>query len=356
MVPGLFITTTSLPQVKSGALHGYMYYGDPYAVSLSGDDIGDTVKIQVNAPVLSTPPYNNSPYCTFSSSPLISSLFSGLTLNSTTGVISGNYSGGTVASTNVLFTVTNGIDTVSTTLPMSAVVSTLNISNVTIPLEPSGQAWTYQLVAQGGNPAYTWGLTSNLPTPAPPALSINGVFNNSNIKFNTYTGELSGNAAISGSFPVSFQVTDNSTVPAVFNKGFFLIIGANQVVTPVDPSYVGYISSTAPGNTLTLNPASNKSFTLRMTKVSSPTISVAALDPTIQAAVVSIIDSGGTDGRVATISISNIPPTTLGDHTFELNITDGTTVIPVAVKYKAIASRNITVTQASPAPLPTENV
>ena len=346
VTPGMTISSSVLPQVRSGV--SYNYYGDPNAVT-GGLDAGLPIKISVDAP---------GSY-TVTSSPVLDAIFLPGTLTvSSDGTISGTYTGPAVVSTNVIFSATNGVDTVSITLAMSAASSTLAIANVAIPIQPAGQAWSYPLVANNAVGATRWSVTSSLPTnyPLPTGVSLN-----------PDTGVLSGNTPINGAFPVSFQVTDSATpVAATANKGFFLTIGDNRMVS-TGPDYtrstnlglLGYISIFNPGNVQTISPSPSNSYKIYMTNTTSTNVSqmsVSVLASSITASIDSITESGDPNkGRVTKISIGNIPASSLGDHTFGLNIMDGSAVHPAEVKYESVSKRTISIVQSNDNPLPTEN-
>ena len=356
IVSGLSFITTTLPQVRAGS--PYKYYGDP--TFFGGIDVGDDVVMQISAP--------NFASCQFSSS--ISSVFTNLSINQTTGIISGTYpalSPSVTTPTAVTFTVGNGVDTITQTIYMTAANSSLAISTIAVtptPI-PSGTFWNSvpSLTATGGVAPYTWTSTQILPVvpPAIPGLHIvpqNYIDQGGNpVAGGTLYTDQNGIQGITGTYPFSVQVTD--AVGTVAAKGYHLTIGVPETIIPgpdfansTSLNYIGYIAATNPGNTVTINSqpssASSEAFKLIMKDTiatTAPIVTVSVSDPLDPDINILVGNISAPVAGVTTIPLTNFPVNTLGDHTFGLNVVDGPNSFSTTARYKTMRKRNVTVTQ-----------
>lgn len=128
-----------------------------------------------------TPPYTWS----------AASLPTGLSINTSNGTITGTPTAAGIF--NAVVTVSDSYGTrVQATLPIQ-IIALLTITNVAVPSGQVGQPYTGSLQADGGVPPYNWTQTG---LPGGLTLSSNGA--------------ISGAPLTSGNFPVVFKVTDSS--------------------------------------------------------------------------------------------------------------------------------------------------
>ena len=187
----LVITTTSLPAGKVGAA-----YSSPVVAS------GGTT------------PYTYS----------ASSLPSGLSMSSSTGLITGTpaqNSAGT-ASATIKVTDSSQPSSLSVTANLSIKISPASLTVTTTSL-PAGAATSpypsTTLQASGGVPPYKWALASGSSLPAGLSLSAAGV--------------ISGTPAAgsTGSYPLTFVVTDSFTTPETARAALVLTISGGLTLT-----------------------------------------------------------------------------------------------------------------------------
>ena len=377
---GLTFVTSALPQIKKNV--AYQYTGDPNYPS------GHLVGIKVSAPndyyvfPSTDPSYTSGP---INQASLQAAFGANLTMESN-GVISGTWQGIVAKADSIVILASNGLDTIYKSFPLSAVLTGPIINSPAIPLEPVGQAWAYQLVASGGSGALTWEPTTlyypfDTPSSFPlPSTSTSSVSLSSN-------GLLTApaNLGLYGSFPISVQVTDSAPIPATTYAGYTLALGAAEVIQPgpqytggSSSIYVGYVNAINPGNPLkltsvTLDSLDNfvsastssvlASFQLILTEaISGNVTAVNAVtnisDPSYTIGL-TCKNNGLENGKYLPVNIylNNLPVNTVGDHSFNITVTDGPNVsFTVPVTYKSVSQKTIGVTQHSTIAIPSSIV
>jgi Putative Ig domain len=143
------------------------------------------------------------------------SLPSGLNLATGTGVISGT----TTASGTASFTVEvrdseSSTQTVSAKISLSVTAAPLTITSSTPPSGTDGTAYSSSLQASGGEPAYTWSISSgSLP---------------SGLTLAATTGVISGTPSASGTSKFTATVSDNSNPVETKSVAISIVVAAQQ--------------------------------------------------------------------------------------------------------------------------------
>lgn len=131
----------------------------------------------------------------------------GLTL-SAGGVLSGTPTKATSYSFSVLVTdALGGFSGPALSLTINPATPTLTITTATLPVATVGSAYSQQLGASGGAPAYTW----TTPGPLPSGIQLSG------------GGLLSGTPTVAGSFPFTVTLTDSAK--ATKTQSYTLTVG-----------------------------------------------------------------------------------------------------------------------------------
>jgi hypothetical protein len=265
----LTITTTSLPNGTAG-----IAYSSP--ITASGG----------------TPPYTYS----------ASNLPSGLTINGTTGAITGTPAQSSIGTASAAIKVTD-----STTPSSQSATSNLSITISPAPLAvtttslPGGVAGSpypsTTLQAAGGVSPYTWALASGSNLPAGLSLSP--------------AGAISGTpaAASSGSYPLSFVVTDSFTTPETAQAALTLIISAGS------------------SGGLTLTPATLANATVNVAYSAALTATGGVAPYAFSLANGTSLPAGLTLSSSGTISGT---PTNAGSTAFTVDVVDSTTPTPLS--------------------------
>lgn len=140
-----------------------------------------------------------------------STLPAGLSLSSS-GVLSGTPTADSIGNFVVFVTDSFGI-TAQRTFSLSVNNNGLNIANESLPSGRIGVAYNTSLVPAGGNPVYTFVVSSGI---LPPGLSLSGA------------GTISGTPTAAGFYPIVFRLGDASGLEV--QKNYTIQIGSNAIV------------------------------------------------------------------------------------------------------------------------------
>jgi hypothetical protein len=122
-------------------------------------------------------------------------------------------------------TVRNPDGTISGLLDFTVSANPLVISTAALPAAVPGAAYTFQLAASGGTPAYAWDVVGILP----PGLALSA------------SGALAGIPTTSGTWGFSIRVTDSAAVAAI--RQFSLTVAPSLSISTASPLPVGRVAA-----------------------------------------------------------------------------------------------------------------
>jgi len=261
----------------------------------------------------------------------------GLTLDPVAGAITGTPTAAGTFSFTVKVT-DNGSPSQTAPQPLSiSIIVGPTITTTSLPSGTEGLAYSYTLSGQSGTPTYSWSLSAGtLPT---------------GLSLNSSTGAITGTPTVTGTFPITIQLTDSTTpAPLTTTQSFSLLIVA-PTTGPAIPTFTlsGLPASQSPGTnitnaTVTLSPASSAVYTGTFNISLNPDESGL---PSGYLGDAGFIDSSGKKSTTATLSVpsgaTSIPFPTLDPGTVAGNLT-----VTLSVAGQTSASSTVTIEPLAP--------